>query len=851
MQIHDTPQTLMTEGGLKAIREHLKIVGCKTSFRTREEARSFVRSLYWTETFPWNEDQQKVLGSEEQVENVVQGVFGSGKTTMMIGLFMRRVLFGDLSPDKVLFCAFNVSIRNELRKKTRVLKTRPMVRTFDSMIYEVCARHGMEGLDKPDYEGRRRFVERLRGDGEKMEEWQKIRLVLVDEVQDLDRAAFDFFKTFFPNARFYFFGDVFQCIQKEPRSSMLWHLLRPVEGRQIHFMKRTPRVPTNILSTIQNALVHHYPEYETPIRGWYSSNPLPASDTRIEWAPIRHYSQIFEEATRFLAEHPPNECMILTFSSAITVKGNMGDLSRFRQFLVREKVPVNRNYKSMENDRLFLSTVNSSKGLERPYVFIALTFPLELAFANFSNDLVVNLISVGLSRCKVRVRFCVPVYADRFSRVLHLYPDCPTPIEDAKTAYKKAPATSVVDQAVTASENTTIGDYLTRSHSATEILRQGILSYGTRSLLRSTARYSPDAPSFPAGERIRFGMRGEEEASFVGVLFEVLITSLWTGRWPYLDVGGMQQVTGNPMYTHCRHGIDGHFQKLVAAFRLPYTTASFQHRFDALFLYTGYHILVSQKIRVNVPVERREDMKRAWSTLWKDLERLRPDPPILSTLKPQVSLSRPFQTGIADLFREDDKEAVIYEIKTCSGSDWKEDAFTQAALYMAMSKRLRGSIRLLNPFRREIMEYNMTLFSKTDILLQIDREMLLWNLNCYLAKYEDEKSSQPILDIVGCVCTVGGMFLEWMAPTRTRIGLFTTDADYTDRRIFRLDSKEPVLADMVGLEEITTTDVMIQRMLQRIRFETPEDTKTIIDWKDPFSQCVLLASFLRHHYRLR
>lgn len=851
MKIHETPERLMTEGRLSEIRAYLKAKNCKTSFRTREEARAFVRSLFWTEAFPWNEDQQRVLGNEERRENVVQGVFGSGKTTMMIGLFMRRVLFDHLSPDEVLFCAFNISIRNELRKKTRVIKTRPMVRTFDSLIYQICAAHGME-MDKSDsdFEGRRRFVEKLLAtdpDHAGIAGWHKIRLVLVDEVQDLERAAHMFFRVLFPNARFYFFGDVFQCIQKEPRSSLLWHLLRPAEERRIEFMKKTPRVPPNILVSIQDALVHHYPEYTDPIREWYSSNPRSITETRIEWVPIGHYSAIFEETRRFLAEHPPQECMILTFSSAITVRGNMGDLSRFRQFLVRENVPVNRNYKSMDPDRLFLSTVNSSKGLERPYVLIALTFPLELAFANFSNDLVVNLISVGLSRCKVRVRFCVPIYADRFSRVLRLYPDCPAPTEISTLhGGKKQSAVSVVDRPL-GSAPEGVAEYLLRSHSVTEILRQGILSHATRSDLRSTARYTPLL--FPPGERTRWSMKSEEEASFLGILFEVLITSLWTNRWPFLDVAKMQDTTTNPMYAHCRGGLERHFQKIAGAFRAPYASASSTQRFDSIFQYTEYHILLSQKIRVHITWERQDEMRRVWNFLSRDLQTIRPEAEILPHLKPQVNLSRPFQTGIADLFYENEQEVLLYEIKTCSGSDWTKDAFTQAAIYMAMTRRLHGRIRLLNPFRRELGEYQISLLARKGVILQMNREMLLWNLNCYLAKYESSRSSQPVLEVHDIVCVSGEVFLEWMAPTKTRIGLYSTEKEYERQKktLVRLDPAEPHLQDLVGLENRET---LVNRILQRIRFTPPEDAKFEIDWTDPFSHCVLLACFLRNHYRL-
>ena len=83
--------------------------------------------------------------------------------------------------------------------------------------------------------------------------------------------------------------------------------------------------------------------------------------------------------------------MILTFSSAITVKGALGDVARLRRFLSQKEYDVNKNHKSMDVEKLFLSTANSSKGLERDNVLAILTFPLERAFVNFSDDLVVNL----------------------------------------------------------------------------------------------------------------------------------------------------------------------------------------------------------------------------------------------------------------------------------------------------------------------------------------------------------------------------------------------------------------------------------------------------------------------------
>ena len=119
--------------------------------------------------------------------------------------------------------------------------------------------------------------------------------------------------------------------------------------------------------------------------------------------------------------------MILTFSSAITVRGSLGDVSRVRRFFVENEIPVNANHKLMKDEAVFISTVNSSKGLERKHVFCLLTFPLELAFANFSSDILMNLLTVGLSRCKESIHFCIPSYMDRFSPILKNFKNCPKP----------------------------------------------------------------------------------------------------------------------------------------------------------------------------------------------------------------------------------------------------------------------------------------------------------------------------------------------------------------------------------------------------------------------------------------
>ena len=306
----------------------LREKGYKTSFRTKQDAQDLLDKIKWFESFPCNDDQKNILNwdIQEKQESVCQGVFGSGKTTSIFGIFSKLMENKTVQPTEVLFCAFNVCIKNEIKKKIRLtgLKVRPLVRTFDSLVFEICREHGMQGLDKPDYTGRRYFIEKLldhrqEEDAPLYSGFQNIKLLLVDETQDLDYKSYDVFKAFFPNAHIFFFGDIFQCIQKEPRSSLLWHVLQPADHRRIHFMQKTPRVPVTILDEIKRALIHHYPEYTTPISNWYSSNPLETS--KIEWVPIKHYNDSFHHLRTFLQQHKPEECMVLTFSSAITVRG--------------------------------------------------------------------------------------------------------------------------------------------------------------------------------------------------------------------------------------------------------------------------------------------------------------------------------------------------------------------------------------------------------------------------------------------------------------------------------------------------------------------------------------------------
>ena len=109
----------------------------------------------------------------------------------------------------------------------------------------------------------------------------EMKYIFLDEAQDLEKNVEYIFKIRFPNAKRMIVGDIFQSIQKEPRESLLWTLLQQ-EKPFTYSMMNTPRVPKNILHEIKHALGHYYPEFNSTVRKWTSSND--ASDATITWS---------------------------------------------------------------------------------------------------------------------------------------------------------------------------------------------------------------------------------------------------------------------------------------------------------------------------------------------------------------------------------------------------------------------------------------------------------------------------------------------------------------------------------------------------------------------------------------
>jgi hypothetical protein len=219
---------------MSTIKEQLLSYGTIKTFRTKQIQQDLFQKFQWPLTFPWHEEQQQLRQhyfetSPPCKEVAVQGIFGNGKTTLMMGIFVQGILEKRWKASETLFCAFNLGIRNELRQtlKGYHFKMKPQCVTFDALIYAMCKAHHCPHLDVPNFEGRRRFVECLlrspsfHPERDIPPSFRSVQQVFVDEAQDLDYRSHHFFRTCFVNARFFFMGDLFQCIQKDPRESLL------------------------------------------------------------------------------------------------------------------------------------------------------------------------------------------------------------------------------------------------------------------------------------------------------------------------------------------------------------------------------------------------------------------------------------------------------------------------------------------------------------------------------------------------------------------------------------------------------------------------------------------------------
>ena len=709
------------------MKKFLKDLGGTYSFSSKERYIERINLIKSIQNFTWRKDQKIVL--DNFLENkhkyyVINGIFGCGKTTLLLGMLVNSFISKIISPVECMFISFNISIKNEIKRKLKLLgfSSKVTVITFDSIIYKICKLYNYEYLDLPNFDGKRRFVYNIcQQIKDKIIDLlpllTNIKVIYIDEVQDLETQTFTVLKTFFQQSKIIFAGDVFQSIQKEPRESLLWYLLNNnIQNKFQICMKETPRVPPQILSTLQYTLSKNYPEFKEQIDSWTSSNT--ESDVDVIWIKFYNYNQTFDYMNQFCNEYDHKDIMILSFSSAITVKGNMGDVARFRKFLQHQGLELNNNHKKIDPDKIFLSTANSSKGLERDYVLCILTFPLELAFINFSNDIVLNLITVALTRAKKKVIFCVSAYKDKFSKVLDLFQNCPQPEKERIREGKKL-------------SEFTFSDFFNIEHNVTSLIRQSIIKYDTRIKLKIPAKSYDTGKIFDQNLK-RPILLNEEDRALVGILIENLITSLWIGKWPY--IGSIDIIKNNPMYIHCIKKITTLLNKYNSfVSKNNFSSSSVQVQFTGILYYSILYQAVFNKIFIQLHKNTIYILQEYWMKLKTKCNSFKPKN--YKKIDIQSNLRMPHLTGIADIiFFKDDNEINIWEIKASIDRKWKDDALTQAILYSLMTGKSWSRITLLNVFTNEKIFYHFNSKEILELRNLVIEDILVYNCNCFLSK---------------------------------------------------------------------------------------------------------------------
>ena len=673
--------------------------------------------LGWMYTFPWRPEQERILRDFQSAPwklFIIQAIFGGGKTTMILAMIFDLIVQQKTTAERIMVSAFNVAIKNEIRKKLRYAG-KIVPRTFDSIVWEICKEMNYPLLLDPNFQEKRKFLYQNLAS---IPSTDTIDYIFLDEAQDLERPVYAIFQKRFPNAKYVIVGDIFQSIQKEPRESFLWSLLQ----QKLPFtytMENTPRVPYPILNDIKYALSQHYPEFHSTISKWTSSKRV-SFPRGIRWHTFSSYSTVFEKMYQFVQEHGMENSMILVFSSAVTVRGTLGDVSRVRRYFVQRGIPVNSNHKLMRDDRLFISTVNSSKGLERNHVFVFLTFPLELAFSNFSADILMNLVTVGMSRCKESIVFHVPAFSDRFSPLLHSYEHCPHPNQTNNNEQDK--------REVLHEEFFQLKPYLLqKDHSVTEIIRLQILSYSLQKKLLSFSKKYQETVLPPTS----LSFKSEEECTLVGLLFETLILSEWEKHWPnHLDTIGS---VGHSVYDAFQGPIRQLHQEWIQWKRNhSFLSLSYRQQVEGALLYSRIHLACYQKIFCTLPPSCLGVLVHRWVEIKPHLHQFRP-----KNIKTQDKVHYSFINGILDMSFENEQDDFIeiIEIKASRQKEWLTNALLQAIVYGMCKHRSNYRIHLFNVLSKSWKHYYVSFGADFKQMLRaMTNEIQLWNLNCFLCK---------------------------------------------------------------------------------------------------------------------
>ena len=127
------PPTFYQENNVQFVTEYLNL---PKKFLTE-----WKQKIGWLYDFPWRPEQLEILQKfqkDDWEKFIIQAIFGGGKTTMIIAMIHDIFLQEKISSfDQVMVCAFNVAIKNEIKKKLKYLG-KVIPRTFDSIVWQIC-----------------------------------------------------------------------------------------------------------------------------------------------------------------------------------------------------------------------------------------------------------------------------------------------------------------------------------------------------------------------------------------------------------------------------------------------------------------------------------------------------------------------------------------------------------------------------------------------------------------------------------------------------------------------------------------------------------------------------------------
>ena len=108
---------------VKEMQQLLQNIGCYHSLKNKKEYVERLHNYEKVTKFPWRKEQKEVIDSFlkfDKTRYIIQGIFGAGKSTMLLGMVILGLLKNLFKPTDVMFISFNVSIKNEMKRKLKL-----------------------------------------------------------------------------------------------------------------------------------------------------------------------------------------------------------------------------------------------------------------------------------------------------------------------------------------------------------------------------------------------------------------------------------------------------------------------------------------------------------------------------------------------------------------------------------------------------------------------------------------------------------------------------------------------------------------------------------------------------------